>query len=102
MQFSILHKNQKRYYVLAAISLVCLIPLSIFAQTAKISIKKNNVSIQTIVQELEKKSDYTFFYNNNQVKLTQKTSVNADNASIEDILDLVFRNSGYTLSLIHI
>lgn len=99
MQFSILHKNQKRYYVLAAISLVCLIPLSIFAQTAKISIKKNNVSIQTIVQELEKKSDYTFFYNNNQVKLTQKTSVNADNASIEDILDLVFRNSGYTYKI---
>lgn len=99
LQLSSLHKKQKRFLILTAILLMYLIPVNTLAQAGKISIKRKNVPIHTIVEELEKKSSYTFFYNNNQVRLTEKTSVNASNASIEDILEQVFNNSGYTYKI---
>ncbi|MCS2992358.1 STN domain-containing protein [Bacteroides fragilis] len=58
---------------------------------------KTNVSIENVLRELEKQSDYTFFYNDNQVKLNKKVSINVSDAPIETVLDEVFKNSGYTL-----
>lgn len=91
----------KRQLALAlAISLVCAMPMSTFAQVLKVSMKKSNVSIETVLQELEKQSGYTFFYNDNQVKLNKKVSVNATDAPIEEVLSQVFANSGYTYKIV--
>lgn len=91
----------KRQLVLAlAISLVCAMPMSTFAQVLKISLKKSNVSIEAVLQELEKQSGYTFFYNDNQVKLNKKVSVNATDAPIEEVLSQVFKGSEYTYKIV--
>lgn len=37
--------------------------------------------MHTIMQEVEGQSDYTFFYNDNQIKLDKKVSVKAQNAT---------------------
>ena len=42
---------------------VCAIPVN--AQSGTISLNKSNVSMHTIMQEVEGQSDYTFFYNDN-------------------------------------
>ncbi len=86
-------------YVLA-ISLVCMIPVSAFAQVIKVSLQKNNAPMETILQEIEKQSDYTLFYSDNQVKLTKKISINVKNAPINNVLDEVFKNSGYTYHIV--
>ena len=52
---------------------VCAIPVN--AQSGTISLNKSNVSMHTIMQEVEGQSDYTFFYNDNQIKLDKKVSV---------------------------
>lgn len=62
--------------------------------------KRTNVSIQNVIRELEQKSGYTFFYNDNQVKLTKKVSVDVTDAPIENVLDQIFNNSGYTYKII--
>lgn len=91
----------KRQLALAlAISLICVMPMSTFAQVLKVSMKKSNVSIETVLQELEKQSGYTFFYNDNLVKLNKKVSVNAIDAPIEEVLSQVFTNSGYTYRIV--
>ncbi|MCS3094972.1 STN domain-containing protein [Bacteroides fragilis] len=61
---------------------------------------KTNVSIENVLRELEKQSDYTFFYNDNQVKLNKKVSINVSDAPIETVLDEVFKNSGYTYKIV--
>ena len=63
---------------------VCAIPVN--AQSGTISLNKSNVSMHTIMQEVEGQSDYTFFYNDNQIKLDKKVSVKAQNATIEQVL----------------
>ncbi|MCS2268369.1 STN domain-containing protein [Bacteroides fragilis] len=61
---------------------------------------KTNVSIENVLRELEKQSDYTFFYNDNQVKLNKKVSINVSDAPIETVLNEVFKNSGYTYKIV--
>ena len=93
-------RMKKQLALALAISLVCAIPVTTFAQVLKVSIKKNNVSIETVLQELEKQSGYTLFYNDNQVKLNKKVSINATDASVEEVLNQALKNSGYTYKIV--
>lgn len=93
-------KVKKQIAIAVAISLVCAIPISTFAQVLKFSIKKSNTSIQSVLQELEKGSEYTFFYNDNQVKLNKKVSINVEDAPIEVVLNQIFENSGYSYRIV--
>ena len=78
---------------------VCAIPVN--AQSGTISLNKSNVSMHTIMQEVEGQSDYTFFYNDNQIKLDKKVSVKAQNATIEQVLAQMFKTSGYTYKIVN-
>ena len=91
---------KKQLAYLLAICLVCMIPVRALAQVVKVTMTKNNVSMQTVLQELEQKSGYTLFYNDNQVKLNKKVSVNVKDASVEEALNQVFKNSGYTYKIV--
>lgn len=79
----------------------CSIPASAFTQASTISVNKENVALHTVMQEVEAKSEYTFFYNDNQLKLDKKVSVNARNASIEQVLEQMFKDSGYTYKIVN-
>ena len=94
-------QRMKKHLAFAlAVSLVAMVPVSAFAQVLKISMTKTNVSIESVLRELEKQSDYTFFYNDNQVKLNKKVSINVSDAPIETVLNEVFKNSGYTYKIV--
>ncbi len=79
---------------------VCSISASSYAQSLKFSIHKQNSSISEVFKEIEKKSDFTFFFNDNQINVKQKVSVSANNASIEDVLAQVLQNTGYNYQII--
>lgn len=79
---------------------VCSISASTYAQSLKFSIHKQNSSISEVFKEIEKKSDFTFFFNDNQINVKQKVSVSANNASIEDVLAQVLQNTGYNYQII--
>ncbi|MCS2799098.1 hypothetical protein NXX24_21085 [Bacteroides fragilis] len=64
----------------SAISLVAMVPVSAYAQILKDIHDKTNVSIENVLREFEKQSEYTFFYNDNQVKLNKKVSINVTDA----------------------
>ena len=79
---------------------VCPISASTYAQSLKFSIHKQNSSISEVFKEIEKKSDFTFFFNDNQINVKQKVNVSANNASIEDVLAQVLQNTGYNYQII--
>ena len=82
------------------LSSICCMASSTYAQNFKISINKTNSSIINILKELEEKSEFTFFFNDNQVNALKKTSINAKNASLEEILDEILKNTGYEYRII--
>ena len=61
------------------------------AQNAKLSMEKKSVSLIEVLNELSEKSDYEFFYNDNEVKGV-KVSVSVKDATVSEILDHVARN----------
>lgn len=82
------------------LGVACCISASTYAQSYKVSINKQNSSIIEILKEIEKNSEFTFFFNDNRVNVNKTASVNAKNASLEDVLDQVLRNTGYNYQII--
>ena len=76
------------------------ISASTYAQNYKVSINKKNTSIIEVLKEIERNSEFTFFFNDNHVNVNRKTSVNLKNATLEEVLDQIFRNTGYNYQII--
>ena len=110
-----MEKNSKRDYciplfrkikrimkitTLFSLGVACCISASTYAQSYKMSINKQNSSIIEILREIEKSSEFTFFFNDNRVDVNKTASVNAKNATLEDVLDQVLRNTGYKYQII--
>ncbi|WP_286471802.1 SusC/RagA family TonB-linked outer membrane protein, partial [Parabacteroides goldsteinii] len=85
---------------LFSLAVACCISASTYAQDYKVSIKKNNASIIEILKEIEKNSEFTFFFNDNHVNVNKKVSVNAKNVTLDEVLTQIFNNTGYNYQII--
>ncbi|NOY97503.1 MAG: TonB-dependent receptor plug domain-containing protein, partial [Chlorobi bacterium] len=74
---------------------------SLWSQTTSMSIKLKNTSLLELFMHIEKNSEYRFFYNNDDVDVGQKVSVNAENMAIGDILKEVFKGLPYSFRELH-
>ncbi|MDR1181194.1 MAG: carboxypeptidase-like regulatory domain-containing protein, partial [Bacteroidales bacterium] len=64
-----------------------------------ITIDQKDKSVGEILKAIESVSDYVFFYNRDDVDRNRKATVQANNASIEKVLDQLFAktNNGYRI-----
>lgn len=76
---------------LFSLGVACCISASTYAQNYKVSINKKNSSIIEILKDIEKNSEFSFFFNDNHVNVNRKASVKAKDATLEEVLDQVFR-----------
>lgn len=85
--------------------LLVIYPINIGAtidlQNNKVSIKKSNCTIIEILKELEENSTFLFCYNDKEVDVNRKMSINVSNASIEQVLDLILKKNKYTYRVIN-
>jgi len=96
-------KKVKRIMKITTLFILCAIfsiSASTYAQNYKVTINKQNSTIIEVLKEIEKNSEFTFFFNDNRVNVNQPVSVMAKNATIQDVLDKVFRNTGYVYQII--
>lgn len=63
---------------------------SIHSQTTRVNINAKNVATHSILDEIEKQTDYLFIYNEQEVDLNHKMSVNANNQTVAQVLSDVF------------
>lgn len=78
------------------IFLVCLSVFSVFAngsysQNNKISLNLKKTTIQDALKEIENRSNFLFLYNNDLINVDKVVDVNAENESIEEVLNDIFR-----------
>lgn len=96
-------KNAYLNYFVCYLTLLtlCLLlfPLKMSAQNSVFTIKKKNVSIETVIKQIEQSSNYKFFYNDNTVDVNELISVNIKNASIEKLLSEIFHSTDVVFTI---
>jgi len=69
------------------------------AQTQKLTIQVNNKTVQEIMSIIESKSQLVFFYNDKDIDLNRKVSINLKNQSVNTVLDELFKNTSNVYKL---
>lgn len=69
---------------------------SVWSQTTSISLKVDNTSLQELFITIENKTGYRFFYNNDEVDVSQKVTVNVSEKPVGDILTQAFKDLPYS------
>lgn len=71
-----------------------------YSQTTKLTIVGQNLSLGEILDRIENQSEYSFFFNANQIDLTKRINMEADKQLVNKILDEVLAGSGlvYTVN----
>ena len=72
---------------------------SVQSQTMRVNINADNASTHSILEQIEKQTDYLFIYNTQEIDLSRKVSVHAQDETVMDVLSEVFRNTdiGYAV-----
>ena len=75
-----------------------------YSQTTKLSLLLNDVTVQEVLSEIEKKSEFYFTYNTKKIDAARKVSVRMENKTVLEILDDIFteENIRYTINDRHI
>lgn len=68
----------------------CSYPLSANSQSAKVKLSVANKSVVEVLSEIEEQTDFLFVYSPDEIDADRKVSVNANNESIEKVLDDIF------------
>ncbi|MFA5327195.1 MAG: TonB-dependent receptor [Prolixibacteraceae bacterium] len=71
-----------------------------FSQRNQISLNLKDVTIEKIIFEIEKQSEYRFFFEQSGINLQAKTSVQIWNSTIKEVLEKVFNNTPYSYQII--
>ena len=69
------------------------------AQTMRVNIQANNVSTAKILSEIEKQTDYLFVYNEDEVDLDRKTTINAINETTAEVLSTIFAGTNIVYAI---
>lgn len=66
---------------------------------AQITLTMKNRTVREVIKEIEKKSDYRFFYNEDLAGLNKTVSVNVNNQDIKSVMDQISRQGSFTYIL---
>lgn len=68
-----------------------------YGQSARVTLNIKNSSLQKVLDEIEKQSDYHFFYNNKQVDISRNVSIKSNQKELKQVLSQLFAgtNIGY-------
>ena len=64
-----------------------------YGQKKNITIEVKNQSVQQVLDEIEAKSEFNFFYNNKQINTQRLVSVNVSNKNVFAVLKQLFKNT---------
>lgn len=62
------------------------------AQSTKIDLNINNFSIKEVLKEIEKQTEYTFFYNDLSVDMNRKVNMKAKDKRVDEVLSILLPN----------
>ncbi len=75
-----------------------------YSQTVRISLEMNNATVKEVLSEIERKSEFYFTYNLEEINTSKKTTISVKNKDVTEVLNQVFekQNIAYTINDKHI
>jgi TonB-linked SusC/RagA family outer membrane protein len=67
---------------------------SSYSQNTRLTLHLENVTIQKIFDEIQKKSEFIIFYKDDQVNLNHLSNVDVEDATVDQILDQALKGTG--------
>lgn len=64
-----------------------------YSQTKKLTINLKDAPLAVLFEEIEKTSEFNFFYDSSGLDLSKKVTVTAEDSNIETVLDMLFSDS---------
>lgn len=71
-----------------------------YAQKTLLNITSQNQTIGEVLNEIEQKTEFTFFYNNKQVDVKRRVSVQANSENVFNVLDKIFKGTNVVYSVL--
>ena len=79
---------------------IILLSVKAFSQKQNISLNFKDVTLERIILEIEKQSEYRFFFEQSSINLQPKATIQIWNATINEVLERLFNNTPYTYQII--
>lgn len=89
-----------KIYALFSVIFMGSLSATMYGQNYKFSLNRQDCSIIDVLKEIEKNSEFTFFYNDNQIDVNKNTSVDVNDASLDDVLKQVLKGTNYEYEII--
>lgn len=71
-----------------------------YSQNVLLDIEVQNQTIEKVLGEIEKQSEFTFFYNDKQINVNRLVSVTVTKETIFKVLDKIFKDTGISYSIL--
>jgi len=72
-----------------------------YSQTTNINLKLKNVTLKDVIAEIQKQTEFVFFYSSEDIANVKDISISAQNAKLAEILDKCLRNTGIEYEIKH-
>lgn len=72
-----------------------------WGQPNKISVNYKNVPLEEVIRDITKKSGYKFFYNNVQMNQGKEVTYSAENTSVGELLDQIFKGTALSYKFVN-
>lgn len=72
---------------------------SVHSQNMRVNIHLNNAKTQTVLEEIEKQTDYLFIYNTKEVDLNREVSVSAQDETVSKVLSAIFDGTNISYAM---
>lgn len=73
---------------------------NLYSQNTRITIHKEQVALQEILDEIEKQTEYLFLYNKKNVKINHSVTVNASDQTVSKVLDEILKNTNVSYRMV--
>ena len=91
--------SKKAFFIMkltACILLFCCLTAAATGVGQTVSLKVTNVPVKKVLREIIKQTRFTILYSEESLKDAKPVSINVDNAPIEQVLTLCFKDQPFT------
>lgn len=78
----------------------CMFAENTHSQNVKVDLDMQNATLTDVFREIEKQSEYRFFYNNAVLNITKKLNLKAKDKELKDVLEQLFSQTDMTYRLV--